>query len=590
MITPELLQQYFVKQPPTYRFHAEAVAVAEKLRAHSREEFPERLLNTARPNEEPKYKEYRRAVYEPKTKPIFDRVITNLCKIERAEDWSIRYQEGDNGLREYCEENFPYFDTLTNWFFTLGLRRMIDDPHAVALVIPRNLDAPDNEQRNPYVQLFDCEFVYDFLEGERCILLDKEKSEVTDGAGKPKTEGNIFHCADRTHYYKAVQYGKKQDYTFLVYPYPHNMGYMPALMLGGKVKEFQAGYLLYDSFLSPCVPDWNEAIRRYSDHQVNMVLHLHPREWAMRDTPCKPCNGKGKVTEKRTVAMGTTTVNSDCSVCHGTGYVTTETPFGKIIVNPVAQKALNESLPTITPPGGFITRDIGSISFLKEEVESCLKAGLMAVNLEFLMQEPELNSGIAKSYDRQELNTFFYSISRHVVENLIKPIYYFVNEWRYGYLTPQAREKLLPQINIPAKFDLITSALASARLDTAIKGNFDKSLITRLQSEYARKEFGEDAIEARLIEVSSQLDPLPNLTVEEKMSTLSAGMCSQEEATLSVKLPSFISRAMAENKDFLEIGYAKQMLIVLGFAQEAVQESKKNVVPMFNPTNEQGAA
>jgi hypothetical protein len=39
VITPELLQQYFVKQPPTYRFHAEAVAVAEKLRAHSREEF-----------------------------------------------------------------------------------------------------------------------------------------------------------------------------------------------------------------------------------------------------------------------------------------------------------------------------------------------------------------------------------------------------------------------------------------------------------------------------------------------------------------------------------------------------------------------
>lgn len=585
MISTDLLERYFVKSPPTYRYYDAAVEIANELRAHSKKEFPERLLDTARPNEEPKFKAYRKEVYEPKTKAVFDRVITNLCKIERAEDWAITYEDAENSeLADYCEKNFPFFDSITNWFFTIGIQRMVDDPNGVVLVIPDNLDADDNIKRNPTPLFFCSENVYEYQEGKVCVLLDKEKSLVDVGKDQ-KAEGNIFHFVDSDTYYKAVQYGEKEKYIFEVTPYAHNIGFMPAIKLGGKVKEYEDGYSLYESFISAAVPDWNEAVRRYSDHQVNMVRHLHPKEWGMRDTECKTCKGTGKLQERNHKSL---LVPVSCSSCQGTGHIHYESPFGKIMVNPMAKKSVSEGAPIVTPPGGYIDRPIDSISFLKTEVADCLKDGLRALNMEFLMQEPEVNSGIAKSYDRQELNTFFYSVSRHSVENVVKPVYYFVNGWRYGFsMQPQKREAQLPQINVPTKFDLISSAIASSRLDVAKKGNFSKPLVTRLEAEYARKEFGEDCIEAKLIEVVADLDPLQNLTVDEKMTVLSSHGCSEKDFVLSNRLPSFVVRAIAENEDFLSLDYAGQMKVVEGYAEEVVSENKVNVVPLvsFPPAN-----
>ncbi|MES2731715.1 MAG: zinc finger-like domain-containing protein [Bacteroidota bacterium] len=565
MISTNLLEKYFVKSPPTYRYYGEAVEIANELRAHSKKEFPERLLDTARPNEEPKFKEYRREVYEPKTKAVFDRVITNLCKIERAEDWSIKYEDAENSeLADYCEKNFPFFDSITNWFFTIGIQRMVDDPNGVVLVIPDNLDAPDNIKRNPCLLFFASENVLEYQEGKMCVLLDKEKSLVSVGKDQ-KAEGNIFHFVDVDTYYKAVQYGEKEKYIFEVTSYLHNIGFMPAIKLGGKVKEYEDGYSLYESFISAAVPDWNEAVRRYSDHQVNMVRHLHPKEWGMRDTECKSCKGTGKTQERNHKSV---LVQTSCNSCQGTGHIHYESPFGKIMVNPGAKRGMNNDAPVVTPPGGYIDRPIDSISFLKTEVADCLKDGLRALNMEFLMQEPEVNSGVAKSYDRQELNTFFYSVSRHSTENVIDPVYYFVNGWRFAYIPLPKREAQLPKINTPTKFDLTNSAIASSRLDVAIKGGFDKALINRLQTEYARKEFGEDCEEAMVIQVTYELDPLPNLTVDEKMTVLSSNGCSQEDFVLSVKISGFINRAMEENEDFLTLDYKAQMDILKGYIKE----------------------
>lgn len=583
MITEEFLQRYFVKEPPYGLHWTASVAIATALQNHTRDEFPESLLDKARPNEEPKYKEYRREVYEPVTKSTVEKVQTTLCKIERAEDWSIQYENPDKdakSLQTYCEKEFPFFDTVTNWFFTIGIQRVIDDPNAVIVILPLNLDDPDNELRKPSPVIYPSSSVLDYQEGKLCVILDEMKSGVTQG-DKVVMEGNVFHFFDTESYQIATQYGKKEDYTFTVVAYPHNIGYMPAIKTGGKVKEFKNGSLLYESFISSCIPYWNEAIRRYSDHQVNMVIHLHPKQWEMRDTPCKTCNGSGKVQVKVNVPMGTKMEQHSCSSCHGTGMTTAESPFGKIIVNPVKRSA-SDTTPAVTPPGGYINRDIASIDFLKKEVDDDLKKGLAAINLEFLMKEPEVNSGVAKSYDRQEMNAFFYGIARHVVENIIKPVYFFVNEWRYAYLTPEKRDAQLPQINVPTKFDLITAEIASSRLDVAIKGGFDKSLINRLQTEYARKEFGEDCIEARVIEVTYELDPLPNLTIDEKMTVLASNGCTQEDFVLSCKLSGFVVRAMEENESFLELEYAEQMAVLKKYVEEVSKAKAAGVVGLVD--------
>lgn len=586
MIDERLLaSKYFQKDVYKSAIYADAVQIADQLQTHSEGKVPEKLLTTSRPNEEPKYQQYRKQVYKPVTKASFAKVVNTFAKIGRAEDWSIKYEHAkENGLKEYCETEYPLYDSVENWFFSLGLKRMVDDPNAVGLVVPKEMPEVDNEFLSPSVLIFESDQVLDYQEGRFVALLDREKSMVQVGDTE-KPEGNIFHFADRDEYKVARQTGIKDSFTYEITTLQYPGNYCPAFKFGGKVKKEIGGQILYESFVSDCLADWDEAVSRYSDHQVNMNLHLHPKEWGMRDTPCqaKGCNG-GKVQER---GYDNKLHSSNCKVCDGTGRVSVESPFGKIIVNPANKTSMNENAPVVTPPGGYITRPIESISFLKTEFRDCLKAGLAAINMEFLMNEPELNSGVAKAFDRQEMNTFFYGIARHIVENILNPVYEFINDWRYGYaLSEEQREALLPTINVPSKFDLISAEVASQRLATAKDKKFDTAVIARLESDYAKREFGDDCLEAQIIEVSASLDPLPNTTVDEKMSALASEMCSQLDAVLSVGLHKYITRAMNENDNFLELGQPKQLTIVEGYAQEDLDKMKPQVVPLVSTSGE----
>jgi hypothetical protein len=586
MITEKDIQDYLAPDYPKHSNWKKTVDIAKSLQVHSKGICPDEILKLDRPNEPEKYKEYRRnkLVFSPKTKSKWGQISATTDKIAMAEDWGINFPPSPpkvvsvETLEEYTTKNYPYFDSIKNWYFTVGKKAMEDDPNGIIAVYPIDIKVPINptEYRKPFAFIYPSHTIIDFREGEFCAILCDEKTLVTSNKIKVR-EGRKYLFFDRDTMILSEQYGDLKDNTFLNTVIDHNIGYMPAFKLGGIVESFEDNQIVYNSFYAPVLPDFNEALARYSDHQVNMALHLHPDRWEMATSECKVCSGVGKINREGK--------SQPCKNCDGVGMVTVKSPFGVTTIKPSIKDGPSNVTAIPTPPAGYVVRPIETIAFLKQEVADLIQSGFDSLNLGLINKEPEVNSGIAKGLDRQEARAFYGTLSRHMVENNLNPIFFFTNEWRYGIiLSFKEREEQMPIINIPTRFDIMTAEIAAQRLKLAIESNFDSTGTTRMNIEYFEKELGKDAPEVKKMKVISKLDPLPNYTPTEKndlMINAAVAGAKYEDYFLSINIHALVERAINEEDDFLDLDYEEQVFILEGYVKDKLFKGSSNV-PIVN--------
>lgn len=537
-------------------FYTKSIENKEDILIHAdKSSYPRKLLDIARPKEDPEYKEYRENVYENQTYGFFNKVLNVLQKGRLSEDWSISWPDNEKSseLWDYTQKSYPFFDSIENWFFSLAFKNMLIDANAVVAIYSKPTDN-DADRYIPFTHIFECSQVITYEEGEYAELLSTERSNVMIG-GAQKQEGRVIYVFDRNIFAKYIQTGAYEKFDYVEeYSIQHNIGYLPVFKLGGYVDNFKNNNILYSSFVSGVVPSWNESVRRYSDHQVNMVLHLHPYEWEIADSTCLTCSGSGKV---RKSDLSGSIIESECGKCGGIGKKTVRTPFGKKVIKPEIRESVSGSVSVPTPPAGIISRDIASISFLRDEYKDKIREGLSSINMEFVMNEPNENSGVAKITDKEELHTFVASVYRHIVENILNPCYYFIAKWRFQELP--SVDDILPHVNIPTRFDLLTSQELFNQLKAARDGKFSPLIINRLEYDFAKKEFGDESAEAKRIELIGAVDPLPGYSQEDKMVILANRGCTEREYQFSVKLEYLINRAIRIDSDFLSKPYDQQV-------------------------------
>lgn len=595
MLTDELIRQYFVAPDklPKHQFYDRSVTITKKLEAHSKGKFPAEIIDIARPNETAQQKRYRKDVFTPVTKTYFSKVVSTISKIGGAEDWKIEMKEqpgvaDGETLKDYTSESFPNFDSIPNWFFSLQLREMCDDPNGVIAVFPypKKDVNNDSEYLRPFPFWFESQDVINYIEGELAVLRASEKSIVMIGDKQVK-EGLVYYIFDTDSWTKCTQVGSKSDYRFSYEIQPHWLGHVPCFKIGGIIEEFENGEMLYDSFIGDCLPYWDEALRRHSDLQVQMVLHVHSEKWEIEDSQCKTCTGTGKVIDTR---MGAGNRKVDCGTCNGSGGGTSRSPFNVKLIKVAQKNGPNQAVSIPTPPMDYIKKPIEETQFIHDQVNENITNGLAAINMEFLGREPQINSGIAKMMDRQEMNAFFAMIARHIVKNILDPVYYFTAKWRYG-LNSSEKElmAILPEINIPSEFDILTQDVIAQRLVSAKTAGVSQSLTANLEIQYAKKEFGDESDQVEILEIALQLDPLPGKTEDEKMTILSNKGTTLEKYILSSNLIAFINRAYSENEYFCDLNYSEKLDVLNGYVKEITDENSGIVVPIFNNPETTGA-
>lgn len=581
-------------------FYQRSVENAKEIEVHSEGEFPAALLMSRRPHEPLVVYEYRKLIYEAITKPAFTKVFSSLQKIRRSNDWAVDYGDkledfalvsDEESLENYCEKQFPYFTSVTNWVFNLALRKYMIDPNAVMLVMPINLQdsilADDQTVfPRPFPVIFSSALVLDYKEEDFCFLTNPSGSYYYDSRGNLKLgESYYFITTQKIQRYDQRDGNLNFD---LALDYDHLLGYMPARKLGAVLIDQAEGQFFYESRIEGMMPELNEATRENSDLQAAVVLHTYPERWQYANMECPSCQGKTKIVNPNWSDgcdnCGTQWI--ECDRCNGTGVYVNNGPFSKILVRP-NNGAVGESGNVPTPPAGFVEKDVEIVKLQDQRIADHFYKAYSSINFEFLADVPLSQSGKAKEVDKDELNNTVYSFAEDLV-SLMDFLYKAVADYRYGFIYQYDYDKIdemLPNIAVPVTFDLLGSTGVQAILANAKSANINPVILNALESEYASKMFYNDPKVRENLLLELNLDPLPNITESDKILRLSNKGIDQLTYVMSSNIHAFVQRAVETEADFAKQPIEKQKEIIEAYAQEMIDAASAKTaasVSLFN--------
>lgn len=567
-ITAAQLKEYTKKaQPKRWKCYEDSVKLYNDLKVHADGEFPHRLIHERRPSESVEIRDYRQKIYVPITEGTFSKILTSLGKIRKASDWSIKYNPTkvapaiieEETPEVYFETDFPYFKSLTEWAFNVGLKNYIIDANGVIVIMPIDINIPENTYLRPFPMFYNSDLVYDFVEESFCILHSTDKS--TYGVGNnAKNDGEIYYVVTDERIQRYEQINANGDLGLKI-DYDHNLGYLPAFRAKGIFKKALDKTVMWKSRIAGVLAGMNEAVREYSDLQAEVVQHVHSTMWMYATQDCVECRGVGQVRrEGRSV---------NCEVCKGQGKVNMS-PYAHQVIRP---PQVGET-PIPSPPMGYVTKDTAIVTIQDDRIDGHVYRALAAINMEFLADKPLNQSGTAKEVDRDELNVFVNSIASDIV-NIMREIVRISIDYRYRIIVPSKtdRKELIPTFNIPLKFDLLSSNNVITEIQAAKTGNVDPAIVNEMEVEFASKRFtGEPDVQA-MVRLTLILDPFPGIEDDAKMTRMQNGGISKVDYVVSCNIHQFVKRAIEEDEKFVSLDYDEQREILEEYAQDVIKEN-----------------
>lgn len=562
-ISTEKLQNYFTSNGANYPLYNESVKLYDALRVHADGEFPGDMIKERRPSETEEILEYRQKTYKPITKLPVSKVINSFGKIRRSPDWMIDFPDEAvpariieaETLKKYCTENIPGFVSITNWTFDILMKQNLIDANAVVAVIPLE-NIVKNKYCKPVPILFNSNQVMEFDEKNKfCILRSRRKINYMNADNVNQT-GEVFYYIDDA---EIIIYEQGKDGFQPTFQQANVIGQFPAWKVKSESYKQYDNMSLNRSRLDAMVPFLDEAASEYSDLKGSKIQSLFPLLWFFQNRQCNTCNGVGKTTG--------TDGQKVCTSCGGSGKVKFS-PFAHLEID--AAELGKQANPI--PPAGFVQRDTAILELQEKSVEKNNFKALSAMNMQFLDQTPLAISGDAKNVDREELLNTVYNVAEDLVYSTDKVVY-FINEWRYFYIVSdtEARKAMLPNIPVPQNYDLLPEDYLMKEVTDARNGKVNPLLIATLEQQLAAKKFYNQPELASNIQLYFDLDPLPGVSIDEKMTLISNQAITQEDYVISTYMASFIKRALRENKDFANMEYDAQWKIISGYAQEKIK-------------------
>lgn len=554
-------------------YREENIKAADRILVHAEGKFPENLISERRPNEPKEVLDYRKIIFVAKTKPTFSKVFSSLQKIRRSQEWAIRFPKDvfsrireEETLQEYCERRYPFFTSVTNWVFDVVLRKYLIDPNAVGFVYPQNFGegVEENEMVKPVCEIFTSEYVLDFVPEDYAVL------KIAAGAKyyheNILMSGTSFYVVTterimRYDQISSTDFAKNMDWL-------HGLGELPVFQLKGIVIDHCAKGFRYESRIAAMLPELDEAIREYSDLQAAKVLHIYPQRYEYTNTDCGVCKGFGRRPNPAWTSDCGCEADIVCSACNGVGKVATG-PYSVTLLK--AASNATEGTSAYPPPPGYVNQDTTIVELQEEGVKQHLYYALAAINYEHLAETPLATSGVSKDFDRDEANNWTHSVGEDIVA-FTDNVYYFTAKYRYKELYGEEDIiKMLPSINVPERFDLVSSTQMQKELTDAKNGKFNPLLISALEDSYTGSRFSTEPDVRERLQLTFKLDPLPNVSADDKLVISSSGWASKETLIISSNINEFIQRAIDSDPSFPDLTLPEQKEVLKGYAAELLQ-------------------
>lgn len=560
--SPEELKNFFTGKHKDY-FAEEAQKKEEEMRIHADGCYPECLIGERRPNEPDEVRKYRKEIWQPKTKPYFSKIESALQKIRKSSDWSIKYPVGSfdrivdgEKLEDYCEKKYPSFTSVTNWAFSVLLRNYLIDPNAVLLTVPTEFI--EGEFVKPVGMIFNSSDVITYEDDDFCVLRNKSGVKGKDG-------WESYFVVTKYYVRRYDQINNRKQFS-VAFEYPLEFEVMPAQKLSAIIVDVYGNQYLSESRISGILPEFNEALREYSDLQAAKVLHLHPERWEYTQNECTVCKGTGQIVSVKDNLPCTETCNS----CQG-GYVASG-PFSKMLLKPAT--ADQHQLPT--PPAGYVEKDVRIIELQEQSVKDHIFNGLASINFEFIATVQLNQSGIAKEVDRDELNTTVHAIAEDIIRILDRH-YFFIALYRYSYQYSKTEiDEMLPKIAVPEKFDILNTNYYYEMVKGAKDAKLNPAILNAMEVSYATKAFNNDSEISTHVALILKLDPLAGVSEDDKNSRLQNDGITRLDYIVSSNINKFVDILTEENPDFYDWDVKDQREEVYKLAEEQLNEENNN--------------
>lgn len=545
---------------------------------HAEGKPDDELLRKYQPSEPDWAVEYKKDNYRAVTQALYDKILSVIAKIERAPDFIIRFDKpsakikSGETLEEYTSKDYPKYKSLKNWAFNSYMNEFLLHPNGVLVGEP--LEEGEKQQvAKPVMCTYKEEQIIKFTDDFLLIKLYEESPYLSNG--------KVYKVIDDTFIYEM--YEKTESYEIQEI-YKHGLGYIPAIYNGGIECEHE-GKKYFESMIRGVVPSWHQAIVENQDKNVSVKMHAYPESAVYASDTCQECNGSKFVTETRKRNGTDYQSQSTCKTCKGSG-VAPSSPFGISIQRPMRA---NELAAPIWAPKKYIEKDLKPLDFLKKDVADLLVDGLKAVNMDFLAELPKEESGKSKAYDWEQTNLFLYNLASYFIQRNIIFSYEVINDYRNGVLLGKVVEgeenemkiydteelnDQLPIISVPEDYDIIDADSLEEEIARAKEAGIEPNIIAEMEKKYIAKRFAGDPNTINFLTDVINLDPLRNLTEDEKLARLARNGVNQDQYIMSCQIEDFVYMASQQYKDFYTKEYLDKKTIIEGYASEWKAKNK----------------
>jgi len=485
--------------------------VRETMFIHTRGRNPERILTQRRPNEDPEVQKYRLSIYEPITKGSMNRAIDKLFRIFQNANFSISVSDELNTYLSEKKFNGQFFYSYIQKFI---MRRMIEDPNGFLAWIPSGDGLTDPSKKvdvEPVLIMSDQIKVLD----ENIITWENENEHsIVRVNGRNVDDGCVYYSLTESGYYRHEQFGSKIDRKFnTVLIYEHNIGMVPAIVLGGDYTDEN----FFDSYFSAFVPFANEAIRQYSDWTAVMTTSAFP----YREEMAESCDAKG--CRNGIVYNSDTDEHDRCGTCKGSGRVISRSPFG-VFIREKGNSAMGETTSS-EPMLRFISPPVDIIKYSGEAWETLLRKAEDALHLTTI---DEAQSGTAKQIDREDSFSQLTKISNNVFDEIIYRSLVFIEKYR------NVVEPSDPIIVKPISFSMKSESDLIDEITKLSDKNAPVAFLVESTKDLARKRFSGNKSVSRIVEILVSYDPIFNLNTKDKQMLLASGTIRKDDLLKSL--------------------------------------------------------
>ena len=505
--------------------------VRNEMFVHTRGKLPEKLLNTRRPNEDEHVYKYRLEVYEPITKGSMNKAIDKLFRLFQSANYSVKVS---TDLDEYLSFKRFKNEHFIGFIQKYVLRRMIEDPNALLVTIPTGEGLIDPAIKIDVDALIVPSNHIKYISNDAvCWLQDKEKSIVTKG-GKKVKEGKVYSTLTREGYFKHVQTGNAASNKYeLIEVYYHNIGNVPAVVLGGNptVEDY------FESYFSPFLPFGNECIRQYSDWTGVMTMSAFPyREEVAEDCDAKGCRN-GVIFDKETEEHIT------CKKCKGTGKIMSRSPYG-VFIRSKSSGVFEGGQVDNSPLVKFISPPVDIIKYSGEAWENLLRKAEEALHLIFV---DEAQSGKAKEIDREESDSMLTKISNNVFDEIIFKTLLYMEKYR------ELNDPIEPVIVKPISFRTRTEEDLILEINQLSDKNAPVAFQVEAAKDLAKKRFSGNKAISRMVEILVAFDPIYHVNTANKAVLLANGTIKKQDIVKSLFAYKTLNEIISiEGTEFLE--------------------------------------